>query len=1117
MKWMDRMFLRLLDGNPPSLVDLPTGAGKTDVIVIWLIALAWYAQHRDTAKPIPRRLVWVVNRRVLVQHVHTMVKDLIGSFAAPAGLTAKLASHLRSLGQQDSATAFNVVQLRGQRLDDREWTLDPAMPQLIIGTVDQIGSRLLFQGYGLGKWSRPLHAALLGVDAWVCVDEAHLVPAFVVTLRQVREMACRPTSESVPQGIRSFFGQLPFWITELSATPGLPRPRYGQPFSLEPEDNFDEVIADRLLAKRTRRVIRKELSDKKHLVRYLATEALNLAKAKPGSSIAVFCSLVTTANAVAQTLKELHPGRVLSITGRIRGYERDLLAKEGGLFDRFRQPHPDSPASNAPSTFLVGTAAAEVGLDADASAIVCDFSSLPTLVQRLGRLDRRGQLSKRAESSGAQPPTMTIIGGSNGKTPFGQLNSLVAALNSACSDTEAEFHAKFFTGVPWCVVVGKEKTEKQGEEDQNEESEPKAPHALNAEDIIDFDSLRDKILESQDGISMWIRETVGDAIVQEIGEGESSEQLIQALNTLIGTGSFYDSTRFANVKLRDKTTKLKDKAPKGKNLRKLNRWLLEDAFPNEIATGAKFGKDDAIESATWRVMGLPTARQDEDDEDGEIDVTKDRNGSSETATYETRQSSTWLTDPLAAVTSGPVVVPPLTESVLQRWAATTPSPTRFLPVHPWLYGLLPDDEGTPLVGIAFRLELDVLRFHAEDTEDDEDNAAYDREWQRVRRCLKAFPPLNSELHFVPLNDARTWLESENAPEVRAHFDGDEWSEAFDPSDLSPKSVIVLPTSTDPDVLKGLIAQSGDELPDQRCWDVFDSLAEEGAKYRRNIKITAGTSRLKAGQSKGHTLVYRIPHADNESDQTPTVETNDEAPPTNHSNAAKWKPSGIKLGLSYQGIALELTYLKPDRSSGTGAVSLSSHLDAAADHARCLAEALAPSDSVLAALLSHSGKQHDFGKDYPKWQQAMGNTSNWRETEDKNEAFLTAKPVIDNPGEADGYRHEWGTLWALRDDTSLIIDGLDGPATAFLRDIHWHSIAAHHGYFRPSMPDRGFREKAALAKQSALRLEAIERASRLQRHLGPWRLAYLETLIKVADVLASQDAENVATEDTTDED
>ena len=456
MKWMRRMFLRLIGGQPGSLVDLPTGAGKTDLIVIWLIALAWYAHHRGTTNPVPRRLVWVVNRRVLVQQVFDLAENLDKALKAHSGPAAELAGHLRSLCKQGSKAVFNVVQLRGQRLDDREWSLNPTMPQLIIGTVDQIGSRLLFQGYGHGKWSRPMHASLFGVDAWVCVDEAHLVPAFAVTLRQIREIVCRPLDVSVPEPVAHFFGQLPFWITELSATPGLPLPKHGEAFRLEVEDETDDVIANRLLAKKTRRVVWKSQPEKKHLARDMAAEALQIAKDHPNSAIAVFCRTVQDAEAIAKKLEAEHKGRVLLVTGRIRGYERDRL-EQNKLFQRFHQGHLEAPAADMPLTFLVGTAAAEVGLDADASAIVCDFANLLTLIQRLGRLDRRGQLSKQAKAANRPPPTMTIIGGSNGKTTQAQLTTLTEKLGASRPTNGFEYGAEFFTGSPWSVVVRKEK------------------------------------------------------------------------------------------------------------------------------------------------------------------------------------------------------------------------------------------------------------------------------------------------------------------------------------------------------------------------------------------------------------------------------------------------------------------------------------------------------------------------------------------------------------------------------------------------------------------------------------------------------------------------------------
>ena len=58
--WQTALYESLIVGDFPDACDLPTGLGKTSVIAIWLIALA------VAPKPIPRRLVYVVNRRTVV-------------------------------------------------------------------------------------------------------------------------------------------------------------------------------------------------------------------------------------------------------------------------------------------------------------------------------------------------------------------------------------------------------------------------------------------------------------------------------------------------------------------------------------------------------------------------------------------------------------------------------------------------------------------------------------------------------------------------------------------------------------------------------------------------------------------------------------------------------------------------------------------------------------------------------------------------------------------------------------------------------------------------------------------------------------------------------------------
>ncbi len=60
------------------------------------------------------------------------------------------------------------------------------------------------------------------------------------------------------------------------------------------------------------------------------------------------------------------------------------------------------------------------------------------------------------------------------------------------------------------------------------------------------------------------------------------------LNRIIRGASLYDQQRFERVKLNDETRKLIAQNPQGEALVRLNRALLEDAYPQEIAKNQKY-------------------------------------------------------------------------------------------------------------------------------------------------------------------------------------------------------------------------------------------------------------------------------------------------------------------------------------------------------------------------------------------------------------------------------------------------------------------------------------------------------------------------------------------------
>jgi CRISPR-associated endonuclease/helicase Cas3 len=161
-RWQQRLYDRFVIGDLPTALDLPTGLGKTSVMAIWLVASAFTPQ-------LPRRLVYVVDRRTVVDQATAEAEKLCHRLSDRAELAG-----LRSALGLSAGARLPLSTLRGQLADNHAWLEDPTQPAIIIGTIDMIGSRLLFEGYGVSRGMRPYQAGLLGADTLVVLDEAHL-------------------------------------------------------------------------------------------------------------------------------------------------------------------------------------------------------------------------------------------------------------------------------------------------------------------------------------------------------------------------------------------------------------------------------------------------------------------------------------------------------------------------------------------------------------------------------------------------------------------------------------------------------------------------------------------------------------------------------------------------------------------------------------------------------------------------------------------------------------------------------------------------------------------------------------------------------------------------------
>ncbi len=396
MRWQRRLYdEHFANGRLPSAVSVPTGLGKTAVMAIWIVALA--QQMKAGQISLPRRLVYVVDRRVVVDQATRFAEDL------RANLEKSDARELRDALGLAEAEALPISTLRGQFVDNRDWLADPSRPAVIVGTVDMIGSRLLFEGYGVSRKMRPYHAGLLGADTLVMLDEAHLVPPFEALLAEIADNTGRyGPQDGEHKRLLSKFQLLP-----LSATG---RRQTAQPFTLEERDfrNPDDANAlERLLAKKCLRL--QELGDEK-LEDALAEQAWDLAQETQEQNdgengktafkpvrVIVYCNSRDVAEKTKTALdkkakKTAVEGRTELFVGARRVKERTDAEKRlkelGFLADSGEQ---------ATSAFLVATSAGEVGVDLDADHLVCDLVSWERMVQRFGRVNRRGGDGRQAD------------------------------------------------------------------------------------------------------------------------------------------------------------------------------------------------------------------------------------------------------------------------------------------------------------------------------------------------------------------------------------------------------------------------------------------------------------------------------------------------------------------------------------------------------------------------------------------------------------------------------------------------------------------------------------------------------------------------------------------------
>ena len=379
--WQRGLVNRLAEfGEWPDVLDLPTGTGKTAAIDAAVFHLALSASEPWDAA---LRIAFVVDRRIVVddafaraQRVAKALRSSLTSTGKDTAVVKAVAIRLLELAGED-APPLIARRLRGGAPLEQDWARTPAQPTILCSTVDQVGSRLLFRGYGVSDRMKPVHAGLLGTGSLILLDEAHLSNPFRQTLEAARDI-----------------GGARIRTALLSATPGA---HAQQPLGLSDKDRNHPVLRKRLDA--VKPAVLRELGHTKPAA--VAVEFAREARAmterlrKGGVSppaVGVIVNRVALARRVQEAIREDSAGEddfdALLLIGPSRAVDRDRTTR--GLTP-FRTGASDAERSEARALVIVATQCLEVGADTDLDGLVTQVASLDALLQRFGRLNRAGR------------------------------------------------------------------------------------------------------------------------------------------------------------------------------------------------------------------------------------------------------------------------------------------------------------------------------------------------------------------------------------------------------------------------------------------------------------------------------------------------------------------------------------------------------------------------------------------------------------------------------------------------------------------------------------------------------------------------------------------------------
>lgn len=425
-----------------KLLCVPTGLGKTAAVI-----LAWIWRRRFSGESIrnqtPRRLVYCLPMRVLVEQTFGETVrwlDRLGLLAGETnwentggdGLPTRSSRLTRyeanpaderatewAKEHSDLGTGRIAIHLLMGGEERTDWALWPERDAILIGTQDMLLSRALNRGYAARRPRWPMEFGLLNNDCLWVFDEVQLMGPGLATGLQLEAFR----SDEI--GGARYFGTeraCVSWYMSATASRRLLTTREWRTaggdkrpsdfvFELSPSERNDRqgVLGQRRLATKQLRCQPSWSLEDENAAERIASRHQEMLQTLVDAPHELPRRTLVVCNTVDRA-RVIHA----ALTSELgENAERILVL----LHSRFRPADRAQQQDRLKDTLdakvgqiVVATQVVEAGIDLSSAVLWADIAPLPSIVQRLGRLNRAGEFGHDGQAVHGWTPCAVVLG-----------------------------------------------------------------------------------------------------------------------------------------------------------------------------------------------------------------------------------------------------------------------------------------------------------------------------------------------------------------------------------------------------------------------------------------------------------------------------------------------------------------------------------------------------------------------------------------------------------------------------------------------------------------------------------------------------------------------------------